>query len=239
MPVHYRNHTVRRRRRAAYDEQDQREREPQPGDRQNPLTLDFIARLRPLAETGPSRNSYIGAIANHRDARLAGVDAIIQWATAWATGKATPWATELWTQSLARPFYKENRRTVRPTICAEHLYKLAGGLIFRAARQELLRARGQRQFGYSRPGGAPREASEVQAAINCNPDWPVLTIDVKNAFGSVTWTDAATITEQKAPSTAAFLATQWQNGSTTLLIEDKPAVWLRQQVTGSLLQGGP
>ena len=36
MPVHYRNHTVRRRRRAAYDEQDQREREPQPGDRQNP-----------------------------------------------------------------------------------------------------------------------------------------------------------------------------------------------------------
>ena len=123
-------------------------------------------------------------------------------------------------------------------ICAEHLYKLAGGLIFRAARQELLRACGQRQFGYSRPGGAPREASEAQAARSCNPDWPVLTIDVKNAFGSVTWTDAATIMEQKAPSTAAFLATQWQNGSTTLLIEDKPAVWLRQQVTGSLLQGG-
>ena len=43
---------------------------------------------------------------------------------------------------------------------------------------------------------------------------------------------------RKAPSTAVFLGTQWQNGSTTLLIEDKPAVWLRQQVTGSLLQGG-
>ena len=87
-----------------------------------------------------------------------------------------PWATEHWTRSLARPFYKEIRRTVRPIICAEHLYKLAGGLIFRAARQELLRACGQRQFGYSRP--APREASEVQAAIDCNPDWPVLTVDV-------------------------------------------------------------
>ena len=117
-------------------------------------------------------------------------------------------------------------------------YKLAGGLIFRAARQELIRACGQRQFGYSRPGGAPREASEVQAAINCNPDWPILTIDVKNAFGSVAWTDAAAIMQQKAPSTAVFLATQWQSGSTTPLIEDKPGVWLRQQVTGSLLQGG-
>ena len=133
-----------------------------------PLTLDFIARLRPLAGPGPSgwRNSYIGAIANHRDARLTGIEAIIQWATAWATGQATPWATELWTRSIARPFYKENRRAVRPIICAEHFYKLAGGLIFRAARQELTRACGQRQFGYSRPGGAPREASEVQAAIN-------------------------------------------------------------------------
>ena len=124
-----------------------------------PLTLDFIARLRPLAGPGPSgwRNSYIGAIANHRDARLTGVEAIIHWATAWATRQASPWATELWTMSLARPFYKENRRAVRPIICAEHLYKLAGGLIFRAARQELTRACGQRQFGYSRPGwGATR-----------------------------------------------------------------------------------
>ena len=192
-----------------------------------PLTLDFIARLRPLAGPGPSgwRNSYIGAIANHREARLTGIEAIIHWATAWAAGRATSWATELWTRSLARRFYKENRRAVRPIICAEHLHKLAGGLIFRAARQELTRACGQRQFEYSRPGGAPREASEAQAAINCNPDWPILTIDVKNAFGSVAWTDAAEIMHQKAPSTAVFLATQWQNGSTTLLIEDKPGVW--------------
>ena len=58
---------------------------------------------------------------------------------------------------------------------------------------------------------------------------------MKNAFGSVAWTDAAEIMHQKAPSTAVFLATQWQNGSTTLLIEDKPGVWLRQEVTGGLL----
>ena len=78
----------------------------------------------------------------------------------------------------------------------------------------------------------------MQAAINCNPDWPILTVDVRNAFGSVAWTDAAEIMRQKAPSTATFLATQWQNGRTTLLIEDKPGACIRKHVTGSLLQDG-
>ena len=204
------------------------------------LVLEFVARLRPLAGTGPSgwRNSYIAAIANHRDAKLTGIEAITRWTNAWANGRASRWATYLWTRSLARPFYKENRRAIRPIICAEHLYKLAGGLIFRGARQELIRACGTRQYGYSRPGGAPREAAEIQAAINCNPGWPILTVDVKNAFGSIAWTDAAEIMQQKAPSTAQFLATQWQNGQTTLLIEDRPGIWARRNVSGSLLQGG-
>ena len=186
------------------------------------LVLEFIARLKPLAGTGPSgwRSSYIAAIANHRDAKLTGIESVTRWTNAWANGRASRWATDLWTRSLARPFYKENRRAIRPIICAEHLYKLAGGLIFRGARQELIRACGPRQYGYSRPGGAPREAAEIQAAINCNPGWPILTVDVKNAFGSVAWTAAAEIMQQKAPSTATFLATQWQNGQTTLLIEE-------------------
>jgi hypothetical protein len=139
---------------------------------------------------------------------------------------------------MARPFFKGQTTRIRPVICAEHLYKFAAGVTLRSARAELTRATGPCQYGFGRPGGAPLEASEIKAAMSANPTWPTLSLDVKNAFGAVTWTSALRVAEEECPQLGLILAGQWQYGHLSLLTERTTGCWTHNEATGSLLQGG-
>jgi hypothetical protein len=130
---------------------------------------------------------------------LNGTDALTQWAAAWSRADPHPENAYLWTTSMARPFFKGQTTRIRPVICAEHLYKFAAGVTLRSARAELTRATGPCQYGFGRPGGAPLEASEIKAAMSANPTWPTVSLDVKNAFGAVTWTSALQVAEEECP----------------------------------------
>jgi hypothetical protein len=139
---------------------------------------------------------------------------------------------------MARPFFKGQTTRIRPVICAEHLYKFTTGVTLRTARPDITHATGPCQYGFSRPGGAPLEASEIKAAMGANPTWPTLSLDIKNAFGAVTWESALRITDAECPQLSLILAGQWQNGHVSMLTERTPGCWTHNQTTGSMLQGG-
>ena len=66
-------------------------------------------------------------------------------------------------------------------------------------RGHLTSACGPRQYGFARNGGAPLEAADIEAAMNANTTWPVATLDIKNAFGAVRWTDALDVAGRTCP----------------------------------------
>ena len=84
-----------------------------------------------------------------------------------------------------RPFFKSNGIDVRPILCAEALLKFAVGTTVRRVDPQLANAMGDRQFGAGRRGGAALEIAELRAAAKLNPDYAIVSLDIKNAFGSV------------------------------------------------------
>ena len=92
-----------------------------------------LARSKAAAGPGPSgwRNSHIACAYAHPG----GPHALLAWATIWARGDIPPWAADIWSGALARPFWKTpEQRTVRPIMCTEALVKLAFGIVATAAK---------------------------------------------------------------------------------------------------------
>ena len=196
-----------------------------------------VARLRLVAGPGPSgfRNSYIAVIHSHPD----GAKALAAWAAIWAQATTQPWLADIWTAALVRPFFKANGVDIRPILCAEALLKFAVGTAIRRADRQLAAAMGERQFGAGRPGGAAMEIGEIRAAAKLKPNDALVSLDIKNAFGSVQWKDALQAVTRAIPKLAPILAVQWAACRLRLWLQDATgAGWHVMVIYGSLLQGG-
>ena len=164
------------------------------------------ARLQPAAGPGTSgfRNTYILTIQSHPD----GPRALAAWASSWSRGGVAPWIAELWTAALVRPFFKANLTDVRPILCAEALLKLAVGISVKGADRQISAAVGPSQYGAGRSGGASLEVAEVRAAAQLCPERPLVSMDMANAVGSLTWTSALQVVARSTPKLSPLLAAQ-------------------------------
>ena len=97
---------------------------------------------------------------------------------------------------------------------------------------------GPRQYGAGRSGGASIQIAEVRAAARLRPNMAIVALDVKNAFGSVTWPHAFEACLRLVPDLAPALAGQWINKTLPIYIETTPIQWSKCNLQGSLLQGG-
>ena len=196
-----------------------------------------VARLRLASGPGPSgfRNSFIAVINSHPN----GAQDLAKWACIWAQATISPWLADMWTGALVRPFFKANGVDVRPILCAEALLKFAVGTAVRRVDNQLATAMGDRQFGAGRRGGAALEIGELRAASKLNPEHAFVSLDIKNAFGSVEWKDALRTVTAAVPKLAPLLAIQWQACQIRLWLRDANGIgWHAFVICGSLLQGG-
>ena len=60
-----------------------------------------------------------------------------------------------------------------------------------------------------RHSGAFQEIAEIRAAALLDPTKALVSLDVKNAFGSVQWSDALQAVLRRAPKLGKLLALQW------------------------------
>ena len=159
-----------------------------------------VARLRLASGPGPSafRNRFIAVIHSHPD----GPRALADWACVWAQATIAPWLAELWTSALVRPFVEANGVDIRPILCAEALLKFAVGTAIRRVDAQLANAMGDRQFCAGRRGGAALEIGEIRAAAKLQPDHALMSLDIKNAFGSVEWKNALRVVTAAVPKLA-------------------------------------
>ena len=198
-----------------------------------------LRATRPGAGPGPSgwRNSHITLLARDHH----GTDAVLQWCHVWASGSIAPWLAELWTASLARPFFKDDPdcTKIRPVLCSEALFKLASGAVIRALEGQIQRACGPTQFAASRARGAALHLAQVRAAAAAFPGRVLLSLDVKNAFGAVPWDVALACTLETVPALAPVLTAAWSHGSTKVFTQQPDGHWQPFETTGSLVQGNP
>ena len=204
------------------------------------VTLRHVAKqlqaTRAAAGHGPSgwRNSYILLIGSDPE----GATALGRWVQVWADAAITPWAAELLTAAIARPFYKdENRLKIRPVLCGEALYKFAMGLVVRATAPRTAAACGPRQYALQ-SGGASKEVFEVRAAARAWPMRPLIAIDVRNAFGALSW-PVALAAAAAVPALAAAVAAAWAPGRTRLWTAAPDGTWTGAWLSGSVIQGNP
>ena len=81
--------------------------------------------------------------------------------------------------------------------------------------------------------------AEVRAATQLRPSNALVSLDIRNAFGSVRWADALRAVLAKAPKLAPLLAIQWYTLRLTLYLQAANGVeWHALVIYGSLLQGG-
>ena len=189
------------------------------------------------AGPGPSgfRNSYIALV----HAAPGGPAVLATWAATWVQATVSPWLADLWTAALVRPFFKGDTVNIRPILCAEALLKLAVGIAIHIADRQLSAAYGSRQFGAGRRGGAEKEIAEVRAATSLEPDKARISLDVRNAFGSVQWKDALLAVAASVPKLGPLLAVQWHSCHLRLWLQDANGKgWHQILIYGSLLQGG-
>ena len=66
----------------------------------------------------------------------------------------------------------------------------------------------------------------------------LVSLDVKNAFGSVEWPDALDACMRLVPAIAPDLAEMWAPGKVQIHVEVANSQWKPIPVYGSLLQGG-
>ena len=95
---------------------------------------------------------------------------------------------------------------------------------------------GPRQFGVGR--GPEQIVAEVRAAAALRPDHAIVSLDFKNAFGMVRWSDALLGTVASAPRLATPLACLWQPGEVNVMVQRENGLqWEAMPVTGGLVQG--
>ena len=190
--------------------------------------------LKPAAGPGPSgyRNTHILCLASDP----AGDQVLQAWADLWARGSIAPWLAALWTSSIARPFWKDRRQlAVRPILCGEALLKFAMGVCVLGSEKQIRAAVGTRQHGV---GGSPEHVgSQVRAAAAHRPDRALLSLDLKNAFGSIRWADALDGLVASVPRLALPVARQWAQRSTKVFVQVATNAWEPIEVTGGLTQG--
>jgi hypothetical protein len=195
-----------------------------------------VAGLKPAAGPGPSgwRNSHVQCVY----ADPAGPEALASWVQAWASGAVSPWLANLWTGALARPFWKDDHCTkIRPVLCTEVLVKVAMGVITRGAETQIARGVGPQQHGAGQSAGAAAEIGEVRAAVGAFPHRTMLSLDIKNAFGEVSWPVALRAVLKRAPLLAGPLVSMWHSGSTTVHTAAADGSWSAWPIHGSLIQG--
>eukprot|EP00975_Prorocentrum_lima_P017465 3688592-Prorocentrum_lima.AAC.1 len=76
------------------------------------------------------------------------------------------------------------------------------GVLIRAQNNAIERAVGKHQYALKRQPGAQRQVMAVRAASKCRPELALVTLDVKNAFGTVRWSDALQQAATHLPSVA-------------------------------------
>ena len=192
--------------------------------------------IKPAAGPGPTgwRNSYIQLI----HAEPAGPEALLHWAQAWAQGSFEPWAARIWTAAIARPSYKDDDLTkIRPVLCSEALVKFAFGILVRRSDAALRKACGPTQFALARASGAAIEIAEVRAAAAAYPERPLLSLDVKNAFGAARWVDVLEQTLAHTPRLAKAVAATWADGAQDVHTAQADRTWRAFPIRGSLMQG--
>ena len=196
------------------------------------------SRLHAAAGPGPSgfRNSYIQLV----NTQPQGPRILAAWAQPWARGDVKPWAARMWTHQLCRPFFKADGVGVRPVMCGEALFKFASACSVYAATRCLAVAVGDHQYGAGKSGGAALELADIQAETRARPNDALVSLDIKNAFGSIAWSDALRITAELAPKLAHFLSSIWAPGVQCIWTQTADRhTWTAMHATGSLIQGGP
>ena len=194
-------------------------------------------RLKPAAGPGPSgmRNSHLMCMYACPDRP----PALSQWCQIWAGGVLRPWLADFWTDALCRPFWKnELQEAIRPVLCCECLLKFAMGVCVSACGCKVQEAVGDCQYGAGRRGGAELEVAEVRAAAAIFPEDAFVSLDVKNAFGTVEWADALGAVTERLPQLAVPLTLQWSSFRTIVYTQDPDGHgWHAFEITGSLVQG--
>ena len=196
------------------------------------------SRLSGPAGPGPSgyRNTFIQLIG----AQPQGPRALSDWANLWATGRVQPWIAAYWTHQLCRPFFKDDGVGIRPVMCGEALYKFASACVILTVSRNLATAMGDHQYGAGRSGGAALQLAHVQAESSTRLDHALVSLDIKNAFGTILWDLALRIVTKRCPRLAHFLICTWQPGFQRLWIQTSdPHEWDCIDAIGSLIQGGP
>ena len=138
------------------------------------------------------------------------------------------------------PFWKDpaTRAAIRPILCAEAPLKFAMCVLVLGSGVQLAEAVGPDQYGAGRQGGAELEVAEVRAAAAAHPDDPLLALDLKNAFGTVSWILALEAVVASAPRLAPALAAQWASGHMVIFARRAAdAGWTAYAVTGGFFQG--
>ncbi len=65
----------------------------------------------------------------------------------------------------------------------------------------------------------------------------VLSLDIKNAYGEVSWAVALRAVLKRAPMLAGPLATLWHTGCTAVHTAAQDGTWTEWPIHGSLIQG--
>ena len=168
-----------------------------------PRAASLVAgKLRGSAGPGPSgfRNSFIQLV----NAQPQGPRILAEWALPWMQGTVQPSIATYWTHQLCRPFFKTDAVGIRPVMCGEALYKYAAACAVFSATRSILAALGQSQYGAGRSGGASLQLAEIIAETCADPDDAIASLDVKNAFGSISWSGALHIAATTAPASSAY-----------------------------------
>ena len=109
------------------------------------------------------------------------------------------------------------------------------------SKQQVAAGCGPKQFGCGRPNGAQQEIAEVRAAARAFPDRCFLSLDVKNAFGQVSWHRALQAATTRAPKLAKALVAAWTPGGVDVFVErprgEPGPRWVPFATTGSVVQG--
>ena len=125
-------------------------------------------------------------------------------------------------------------------MCGEALYKYAASCTIFAATRSIQAAVGDFQYGAGRSGGAALQLAEVHAEALANPEDALASLDVRNAFGAISWADALRIITAVAPKLAPFLSVIWSPGHQVIWTQaTQPGQWMAAAICGSLVQGGP
>ena len=168
-----------------------------------------------------------------------GPAALASWCNVWTQHSIEAWIARLWGDTLARPFYKNERQEgLRPVLQGECLYKFAVGVCLTASKIQVGEAVGRRQYGCGKRGGAELEVAEVRAAAAIYPERAMVGLDFRNAFGLVEWCDALQAMLATAPRLAATVGILWATFELSVWIADADGLgWHAFTTHGSIVQG--